>query len=200
MAFVGSDPSFDFEPQRLKNLAIHKEAAVIRTIRNKDAFDNQLLNWKQSTLFNQHTPLDPSDPRLVKPSAYIVVSVDEAKHSQRFSEYWNTGLVQLAYDFYIEKAADLPENTWDLTPKNPAPPVNDENPIGGRYINFGAGVFKHVGSNDKYQNGDGYVNAQGKQFTLVRLRDNAFAPGIKFWAWVEDGVGHISDEAKYQGE
>jgi hypothetical protein len=108
--------------------------------------------------------------------------------------------VQLVYDFYVEKPADLPASTWDLTPKNPAPPVNDENPIGGRYINFGAGVFKHVGSNDKYQDGDAYTDAQGKNYTLRRLHSNPFAMGIKFWAWVEDGVGHIPTEALYEGE
>lgn len=198
MAFVGADPSFDFEPQRLKNLAIHKEAAEIRTIRNKSKFDFDLGTWKSNSLFNQHTPIDPS--RIVKPEPYIVVTVDEAKHTQRFSEYWNNGLVQLVYDFYVEKPADLPTSTWDLTPKNPAPPVNDENPIGGRYINFGAGVFKHVGSNDKYEDGDVYMNAQGKHFTLRRLHTNPFATGIKFWAWVEDGVGNIPQEALYEGE
>lgn len=187
MPFVGADPSFDFEPQRLKNLAIHKEAAEIRTIRNKSDFDFKLLNWKQSTLFNAHTPLPADDPRLVKPSPYIVVTVDEAKHMQRFTEYWNNGLLQLAYDFYVETPAALPDSTWDLTPKNPAPPVNAVNPIGSEDPGMGApGWYNNVGGDDlpvgePFKVGD-------KTYYLVRLRDNPFAPGKKILRWALEGV------------
>lgn len=190
------DDSFKFPAQLLKSLQVHKDYAEVLTIRNKSAFEFALNKWKTNTLFSQHTPLPP-DQIGEKPAPYMIVTIDEAKHLQRFTEYWNSGQGQLNYDFYVSTPANLPASTWDLTPANTPTPTNEANPVGPHYAGFGPGVYEHLGGQDWNDRAPYFDVAAGKFYKLYRIRDNPWHEGFKNFAWVEVGVGEIPKTTLY---